>query len=153
TTSNYTLLYPQQPSGDPVAAFPIRAPGPTLGTAFDAKLDTAASNISLTIPVFIRSIATTDNTAQRAPQNNGVAPTSISFRAYDAANNPSNTSTAAINPLNINSANPTNFTAPQSNGAVFIGFAENNAAANISNCPAAGCTGGAAPANPTTVSL
>jgi len=154
-SSNYTLTYSAVPANSGLTALNIRAAGPTLGVAFDNVLTTAAS-FSVNVPFFIRSVATT--TAGGAPQNNGGAgiPTQIGVRAYDAANNPSPTSTAAINPANVPQTNPTNFTAAPAGAnpaATMISFQVSNAATPISNCPAAGCAGGVAPANPTTINL
>jgi len=168
---DYTLTYPSAPSGDPATAncapaaagtcFPIRSPntvtGQQINTAFSGTLKPNAS-FTLNVPFFIRNVATT--TAGGAPQNNGVLPTTIAARSYDAAANPSvvtpatgsgfsNIAAAAINTTPA----VTNYTAPQPNTATFTTFTETNAVANISNCPAAGCAGGAAPANATSVTL
>jgi hypothetical protein len=160
-SSDFTLTYAANPSGNALANLPIRAAGPSLGTAFDNVL-TTSSSFNIAVPFFIRSIATT--TAANAPQNNGGAglPTSIAMRAYDAASNPSavipatNTGFSNIGAANVPQTGRTDFTVapPGANvAAVMQTFAETNAAKNISNCPAAGCAGGVSPANPTTVTL
>ena len=161
--TDYTLTYAANPVGNvaPGVNLPIRATGPAIGVAFDNVL-TTTSSFNLAVPFFIRSVATT--TAANAPQNNGGAglPTSIAMRAYDAAGNPSvvtpatNTGFSAIGAANVPQTNHTDYTVapPGANaGATMISFNVSNAAANISNCPAAGCAGNAAPANPTSVSL
>src|SRR5262249_12076347 len=90
-TYDYTLLIPANPVNNPIATLPIRSPatstnGQNIGTAFDNVLTTTAS-FNVIIPKFIRNLATT--TAGDAPQNNGVIPTQLTVRAYDAANNQS----------------------------------------------------------------
>jgi hypothetical protein len=152
-STDYTLTYGITPAG---AAQPlnVRAQGQAIGVAFDNTL-TTASSFSLTVPFFIRNVAST--TAGGAPQNNGVIPSQIAVRAYDGAGNPSAPGVSAINAANVPQANLTNYAAAQPNGAVFTGtgFTVSNAVANISNCPAApvGCAGGGNPVNPTTVVL
>jgi len=178
---DFTLSYPSSPSGNPATAncapgaagtcFPIRSPNTVpvqqLNTPFSGTLKPAAS-FSLNVPFFIRNVATTTaagagNTCgagQCAPQNNGVLPNQIAARTYDAASNPSvvNPATGAgfsnIAAATINTTPAvTNYTAPQANTATFTSFSETNAVANVSNCPAAGCAGGAAPANATSLTL
>ena len=154
-SSDYTLTYAAAPAGGPVANLPIRANGPALGVAFDNTL-TISSSFSVAVPFFIRSVATT--TAGNAPQNNGGAglPATIAVRAYDAASNASAPGVAAINPANVPQLNRVDFTiAPVGANplATMISFQVSNAAANISNCPAAGCAGNVAPVNPTSVTL
>lgn len=151
--SDYTLTYAIAPSGDPVANLPIRAPGPSVGVAFDNVL-TTNSSFSLVVPFFIRNIAST--TAGGAPQANGVIPSQIDVRVADAAGNSSAPGTSAINPANVPQSGLTNFTvapAGANPGATMTGFTVTNVAANVSNCPAAGCAGNAAPANATSVTL
>jgi hypothetical protein len=154
-SSDYTIAYAANPSGNPApgANLPIRAGGPALGVAFDNTL-TTASSFSINVPFFIRSIATTS--AANQPQNNPALPTSIAVRAYDAASNPSAPGTAPIQAANVPQTTPTDFTQPQTGqpaGAAMQSFQVSNAATNVSNCPAAGCAGNAAPANPTSVAL
>ena len=154
-SSDYTLTYAAAPAGGLVANFPIRATGPALGVAFDNTL-TTASSFSVTVPFFIRSVATT--TAGNAPQNNGGAglPATIAVRAYDAAANASAPGTAAIAPANVPQVGRVDYTvapAGANPGATMISFQVANAVANVSNCPAAGCAGNVAPVNPTTVTL
>jgi len=147
--TNYTLSYPTTPANG-AQPLNIRANGQPVGVAFDNVLTTSAS-FSLNVPFFIRSVATT--TAAGAPQANAAAPNQIAVRVYDAANNQSNPGVSPINAANVPQTNPTNYTALQANGASFSTFQVSNAATNVSNCPAAGCTGGAAPANAQTVTL
>ena len=154
-SSDYTLTYATVPVGDPVANLPIRAAGPSLGVAFDNTL-TVASSFTVTVPSFVRSIAST--TAGDAPQNNGGVglPASIAVRAYDAASNVSAPGTAVIAAANVPQTGRTDFTvapAGANAGATMISFKVGNAAANISNCPAAGCAGNAPAANATSVTL
>jgi len=154
-SSDYTLTYAAAPAGGPVANLPIRANGPALGVAFDNTL-TISSSFSVAVPFFIRSVATT--TAGNAPQNNGGAglPATIAVRAYDAASNASAPGVAAINPANVPQLNRVDFTIAPAGAnplATMISFQVSNAAANISNCPAAGCAGNVAPVNPTSVTL
>jgi hypothetical protein len=157
---DYTVTYPNPPSGT-VGNFAIRSPATTssqvLGVAFDNVL-TTASAFSLNVPAFIRNLSVTNGAG--SPNSNGVLPTTVAARVYDAAGNPSvvNSGTGAgfsnIPPASINVSNPTNFLAApagQNAGATMTAFLETNAAANVSNCPAAGCTGGVAAANATTV--
>jgi hypothetical protein len=148
---NYTLAYPTTPSTSTTTApLNIRATGDNIGVAFDNTLTTARL-FNLTIPFFIRSVSTT--TAGGVPQNNPVAPTQISLRVTDAANNVSAPSSSTISAANVPQTNPTNYAAPQTNTAVFQSFGVLRAPANISNCQDTGCIGGAAPANATTVTL
>lgn len=159
---DYTLTYPASPSGNPVANFPVRSPAtPTtqiLGVAFDNVL-TTASAFSLSVPNFIRSLAVT-GAGEAPPNGTGVLPAMIASRVYDAAANASvvNPGTGAgfsnIPPASIIQTNLTNFTiapAGQNAGATMTQFFESNGVANVSNCPAAGCAGGAAAANATTI--
>jgi len=160
-SSDYSLTYNTLPSGAAGPFLVIRAAGPALGVAFDNVL-TTSSSFAATVPLFIRSIATT--TAGNAPQNNGNQvpgpgaglPTQIGVRVYDAANNPSVVSNAAINAANVPQTTPTNYLAAPAGAnpaATMISFQVSNAAANISNCPTATCAGGVAPANATSVAL
>jgi hypothetical protein len=151
-STDYTLSYAITPAGA-ATALDIRANGAPIGVAFDNVLTTAAS-FSLSVPSFIRNVASTN--AGGVPQNNGVLPSQIAVRVYDAAGNASAPGVAVINPANVSTPpiGPaiTNYSAAQSNGAVFTGsgFQVSNAVANVSNCPA---TGSCTPANPTTVTL
>jgi len=162
---DYTLTYAASPGGNtaPGANFPVRSPATAttqiLGTAFDNTL-TTASAFSLAVPAFIRSLAVTSGTDAPPNAAGGVLPGTIASRVYDAAANASavNAGTGAgfsnIPPASINNANPTNFAvAPtgQNAAAVMSTFIETNVAANVSNCPAAGCAGGVAAANAATV--
>ena len=113
--------------------------------AFDNVLTTAAS-FSLVDSVLHPYVAST--TAGGAPQNNGVLPTQIAVRVYDAAGNASLPGITADQRgehcHDASGAQPiTNYAAAQANGATFTstGFQVANAAANISNCPASGCAG------------
>jgi hypothetical protein len=141
-----TLLYAANPSGNPIATLPIRALTTTIPGAaqFDNVLTTSAS-FAVTVPNFIRNMATT--TAGGAPQNNGVLPTSITVRAYDAAGNPSAPVVQPISAVNVPQTGLTNFAAAQPSGATMTNFAVTNVAANISNGPTTPA------ANPTTVTL
>jgi hypothetical protein len=150
-SADYTLSYATTPVG---AALPlsIRSQPQSIqnSVAFDNTLITAAS-FSIVVPSFIRMVATT--TAGGAPQNNGVLAGSIAARAYDGADNPSLPEVQTISGAAIVQTNPTNYAAVQAGGGTLTNFAVSNAAANVSNCPAAGCAGGAAPANATSVTL
>jgi hypothetical protein len=80
----------------------------------------------------------------------------MTIRAYDAANNPSAPSTAPIAAANVPQTGRIDFTVAPTGAnpaATMISFLVGNTATNISNCPAAGCAGNVAPANPTTVTL
>lgn len=149
-STDYTLSYNVAVGGN-AAPFNIRASGPSLGTAFDNVLTTAAS-FSLSVPSFIRSVTAVDvnGTPTAGP---GALANNITVRAYDAAGNVSNPGVSAINPLNIDQTSPTNFAALQSNGAQFQAFGVTTPATAVSDCPQSGCAGGANPANPTTVNL
>ena len=154
-STDYTLTYASTPAGAPVAACRSVRTVPALGVAFDNVL-TTASSFSLAVPFFIRNVATT--TAGDAPQNNGVPADADcgsasrrcwqrqrcrarrrSTRRQRSADQPSRTS-RLLRPA-------------RTRVATMISFQVANAAANISNCPAAGCAGNAAPANATTVTL
>jgi hypothetical protein len=153
-SSDYTLTYAAAPAGGPVANLPIRATGPALGVAFDNTL-TTASSFSVAVPFFIRSVATTG--AGNAPLNNGGAglPATMAVRVYDAAGNASAPGTTTIAPANVPQAGRVDFTvapAGANPGATMINFQVSNSNL-ISNCPAAGCTGGVAPVNATSVTL
>jgi hypothetical protein len=152
-SADYTLNYVTTPAGA-AAQLNIRSLTQPIGSsvAFDNVLQTSLS-FNLVVPFFIRAVSTT--TAGGAPQNNAVAATGIAVRAYDGADNPSTAGASVINAANLPQTTPTNFAAAQANGAVFTGtgFSVSNAAANVSNCPAAGCAGGAAAANATTVTF
>jgi len=148
--TTYLLAYPVTPTGS-AAPLSIRAAGNDIGVAFDNTLTTSAS-FNLTIPSFVRTIAPT--TGGIPPNSTGTLASSISVSVVDAAGNTSGANTQAIPALNINQTALTNFFTPV-NGLSFsgTGFSVSNVATNISNCPAAGCAGGAAPANPTSVVL
>jgi len=150
-SADYTLAYATTPSGA-AAPLSIRSQMQSIqnSVAFDNTLITAAS-FSIVVPSFIRMVATT--TAGGAPQNNGVLAGSIAGRAYDGADNPSAPEVQAISGAAIVQTSPTNYAAVQAGGGTLTNFAVSNAAANVSNCPPAGCAGGAAPANATTVTL
>jgi hypothetical protein len=142
--TDYTLSYNTTPSG---AAQPlnIRATGNNIGTAFDNVLTTTAS-FNLTVPFFIRNVATTS--AGSSPQANGVPAASITARVYDAAGNASTPPGATtINSANLPQNGLTDYTALQSNGATFQAFFVSTAGSNVSNC--ASCT----KANPASVTL
>jgi hypothetical protein len=148
--TDYTLTYPITPTGAAVA-LNIRATGNAIGVAFDNVLTTAAS-FSLAVPSFMRTVAST--AAGGLPQANGVLPSQIAVRVYDAAGNASLPGVAVINPANVATTTPpiTNYAAAQPNGATFTntGFQVANGVTSITNCPATGtCT----PVNPTTVTL
>ncbi len=151
-SSDFTLTYAIAPAGL-ANNLAIRAPGPSLGVAFDNTL-TTASSFSFAVASFVRTIATTS--AANAPQFNPILPTNVTGRTYDAGSNQSAPSTSAITAANIpligtGIAPQTNFTLPQPNTAVFQTFQVSNAAASISNCDptaVAGC-----PAHATTVNL
>ncbi|HTE45511.1 MAG TPA: Ig-like domain-containing protein [Gemmatimonadaceae bacterium] len=153
-STDYTLTYASTPVGG-IGSLPIRATGPVLGVAFDNVL-TTASSFSLNIPFFIRNIAWT--VGGNAPANNGAGglPNNIALRAYDAAANASPPGVAAIAPANVPQTGRTDFTVAPAGAnplAVMSTFQEANVVANVSNCPAAGCAGGVAPANATSVTL
>jgi hypothetical protein len=161
-SSDFTLAYPVTPTGGG-AALAIRAPGPSLGAAFDATL-TTSSSFSYNVPFFVRTIATTDAAGTPGGTATAKTPNQFTGRVYDAAGNPSAPSSSAIAPNAVPTANLTDFTAPQTTpvGAQFCGivacggvpgWAITNAATSVSNCPASGCTGGAAAANATSVVL
>jgi hypothetical protein len=149
-SADYTLSYAALPSGG--VPLNIRSQQQTIqnSVAFDNTLITAAS-FNLVVPFFIRTVSTT--TALNAPQFNPAPAASIGVRAYDGADNPSAANTSPIGSANLPQNNLTQYNVPQASGATFNTFQESNAVANISNCPAAGCTGGVAPANATTVTL
>jgi hypothetical protein len=161
--SDYTLTYAANPAGNPIANLPIRAAGPSVGVAFDNVL-TTSSSFSLAVPFFIRNIATTTASGvagacvapQCGPQANGTLPTQIDVRVSDAGGNASAPGTSLINPANVPQSNLTNYTLAPTGAnpaAVMQTFSVTVAVANVSNCPAAGCAGNAAPANPTSVTL
>jgi hypothetical protein len=158
---DFTLAYPVSPAGNPVASFPIRSVSTQIHAPFSGTLITAQT-FNLVAPSFIRSMNVTAGNAP--PNSTGILPASIAARVTDAGNNVSavNAGTGAgfsnIAAAAINTTNPalTNFSVSPNAAqplAVMQTFAVTNAAANISNCPDAGCAGGVNPANPTTVNL
>ena len=157
---DFTLAYPVSPVGNPVASFPIRSVSTQIHAPFSGTLITAQT-FNLVAPSFIRTMNATG--AGNAPPNStGFLPASIAARVTDAGNNVSavNPGTGAgfsnIAAAAINQTNLTNFSVSPNAAqplAVMQTFAVTNAAANISNCPDAGCAGGVNPANPTTVNL
>jgi hypothetical protein len=149
-STNYTLSYSITPANGG-APFNIRATGPTLGTPFSGTLTPSAS-FSLAVPFFIRNVAATDGAGNVANGVGAGLPTQIAARAIDAVGNVSDPGVAAIAPANVPQNGVVNFST-QASGATFQTFAVTNAATNVSNCPASGCTGGASPANATSVSL
>jgi hypothetical protein len=148
--TSYLLSYAVTPTGA-AAPLSIRATGNDIGVAFDNTLTTTAS-FTLAVPSFVRTIAAT--TAGLPPNATGTLAGSIAVSVVDAAGNTSLANTQAIPAANINQTALTNFATPV-NGLTFngTGFSVSNVATNISNCPAAGCAGGVAPANPTSVIL
>jgi hypothetical protein len=151
-SSDYSLLFGNTPASATTPRFSIRTPGPAVGTAFDNVLTTAAS-FNVTVANFIRNLQTTD--AGGVPQANAATglPDTVAVRVYDAAGNSGTSGLVVINAANVPQTTVTSYAAPQSNTATFTSFLVSNAAANISNCPAAGCTGGVAAANATSVQL
>jgi hypothetical protein len=149
--TSYLLSYAVTPLGSAVP-LSIRAAGNDIGVAFDNTL-TVSAQFTLNVPAFVRTIAATD-AAGAPPNSTGTFPGSIAVNVVDAAGNSSNVNTQAIPAANINQTALTNFFLPV-NGLSFsgTGFSVSNVAANISNCPSAGCAGNAAPANPTSVVL
>ena len=148
--TSYLLSYAVTPTGA-AAPLSIRATGNDIGVAFDNTLTVSAS-FTLAVPSFVRMIAAT--TAGIPPNATGTLAGSIAVSVVDAAGNTSLANTQAIPAANINQTALTNFATPV-NGLTFngTGFSVSNVATNISNCPAAGCAGGVAPANPTSVVL
>jgi predicted small lipoprotein YifL len=159
-----TLTYAVSPTGNPApgANLPIRSARTQIHAPFSGTLITSQT-LSIVLPLFIRSVAATAANAPPVGAGADVFPSTIAARAYDAGNNPSpvNTGTGAgfsnIPPASISVTNPlTDWSvapAGQNAAAVMSTFLVTNVAANISNCPAAGCTGNVPAANPTTVTL
>jgi hypothetical protein len=157
-SSDFTLRYPG-------VGISIRTPGPSLGATFDATL-TTSSSFSYNVPFFMRTLVQAAGNVPPAAAPN--RPDLITGRVYDGAVNQSAPSSGTITAANIpltgtGIAPQTDFSLPQSNTARFCGtagatcpapgYSITNAAATISNCPASGCAGGAAPAHPTSVTL
>ena len=151
-STDFSLTYALNPTGNPAGAFLIRANGPTLGTAFDNVLTTSAS-FSLNVPGFIRNLQTT--AAGGAPINNTAGlPTSITVRAYDAVGNVGPSAPAAIAAANVPQANLTNYALAQAGtGQTFQTWLVTNPATAISNCPTSGCAGGAAALHPSNFTI
>jgi len=129
-SSNYTLTYGTNIPNPPAATtgLPIRAQGPSLGTAFDATLTTSAS-FSVTVAQFLRNIQVTD--ASGVPQALSAAnqPSSLTVRAVDAAGNSGASAPAAIPGANVPQTGATNY----STLTGFSTWTVANAATNICN--------------------
>jgi len=122
------------------------------GAAFDNVL-TTSGNVAPVVPVFIRNLGTAPGAGQPTTAVAANAPDSIYVSAIDEVGRVGSTNnvlltnlTSFTQPSNTGSANPfaTTFTG---------GFIVNASAGVVSDCPAAGCAGGAAAANPTSTVL
>lgn len=128
--------------------------GPGIG--FDNVL-TTTGNIAPVATVFIRNLANapaqgsatrpTSATAANAPSTITVGTLDEVNRVGTAGPTAITTFSAITQPTNTTTANP--FAAEFTNGFFISGAST----ATVSDCPTAGCAGGAAPANPTTVTL
>jgi hypothetical protein len=140
---SFTGVFP----GGPAFRFP-NTTGP--GVAFDNVL-TNSTVVTPIIPNFMKNLQLNDGaSAALAPVAAGNA-TGVTITAQGAALNTGSAATVftAQTPQFINGTSPV-VTWPNGLTAGF-NLAANNL--TVSNCPLAGCTGGAAPANPTTITL
>jgi hypothetical protein len=148
-SSDNSLAYNVTPSGS-AQSLTIRSAGQAIGTAFDNVLTTSAS-YNVSVPFFIRNVQTT--TAGGAPQAGAGTAQSITVRATDAGGNSASSGAVVINPANVPQSNATQYSNAQASGSQFQSFMVTNTAANVSNCPAAGCAGSATAANSSVVTL
>jgi hypothetical protein len=157
-SADNSLAYNVTPSGS-AQALTIRSGQQAIGVAFDNVLTTSAS-FNMNVPFFIRNVQSTN--AAGAPQGGAGTPQSITVRATDAGGNSASSGAIAINGANVPQTNATQFStnqtnpnqaAPNANGSQFKSFTVTNTAANVSNCPAAGCAGSATAANSSIVTL
>jgi hypothetical protein len=142
--------------------YPVTTGG--AGVAFDNVL-TRTATVTPTAPNFIKNLqvsaggttAPANVPATLTPGTGGTAgtPTTLRVSAIDAANNVSANAAIDFNtqPSQLTGTG-TNFSAAGSGATFFTGgFAITANNTIVSNCPAAGCAGGAATVNPTTTTI
>ena len=159
-----TLAYAVSPNGVGAQPLSIRSARTSIHPRFSGTLITSQP-LSIVVPTFIRTMSVTGaGGAVPVGTAGAVLPASIAARAYDAGGNAStpnagtgagfsNIPAASINTTTNALTDWSAAPAGQNASAVMSSFAVTNTAANISNCPTAGCAGNVAPTNATSVTL